>query len=446
MRGAYGRTARRRGSPARPSPGPEGAGCGAGAAHPRRGRVRGGSRGRSCENGACGGEDVAGDRVGIPVAVDEVAAVRVLGGKRKEAVAEPRLEVRPQILEPVLAGVPGEAARQGRRGIHVDHQREVGLEADRHVVQAVDEGAQLASCRALVDAGGVGEPVGDDGAAGFERRADRLFEVIAARGGEKQDLGLAGPAVGVTLDQKAPDLLCAGRAAGFAGEDHIATRGAQSLCEPAGLRGFPGAVDAFERDEDASGHYRSAMASPAALRMRVSAAARMRGTKPPRTTSRSETSGMRASGSSSRGITSSATCSPSANGASIGPRYSMRASPISRCVAARRSETFSGTTSCTRVWSPIQTGASATIVPASATSRSTNWRNAQPMICSASSARAAMLSSPVTTKTIRRLPCFADPTSPYPASSVWPVLRPSAPIPSPRIGLDGLKTGRSEEH
>jgi hypothetical protein len=116
----------------------------------------------------------------------------------------------------------GQPAFQRRGRVHVEDQRQVRLHPDGRVVDRVDQPAQIAPRGALVDAGGIREPVGDDVAARGERRADRAFQVIAPRGGEQQDLGLRRPARRIALHQQAADVLGPGRAARLAGQDRVA--------------------------------------------------------------------------------------------------------------------------------------------------------------------------------------------------------------------------------
>ena len=97
----------------------------------------------------------------------------------------------------------GEAAGEGELRGEVEDEGEVGLDADGERVQRVDHGAEAGAGDALVDAGGVGEAVGDDRGAAGERRADGALEVVAAGGGEEEALGLGRPAAGVARDEEA---------------------------------------------------------------------------------------------------------------------------------------------------------------------------------------------------------------------------------------------------
>ena len=76
-----------------------------------------------------------------------------------------------------------------------------------------------------------------------------LIQMVAASGGEQQELGFRGPAVGAAIDQQLADFLGPGRAPGLAGQDDLAPLGAQGVGQHPGLGGLARPVDALEADE-----------------------------------------------------------------------------------------------------------------------------------------------------------------------------------------------------
>jgi hypothetical protein len=113
------------------------------------------------------------------------------------------------------------ARSKAERRVQVDQQRQVGLQRDHQVMQAVHRFGQVAPGDALEDAGAVGEAVADHHRAARQRRADGLFQMVAAGGGEQQDLGFRRPAVGVALQHQPADFLGARAAARLARQDDV---------------------------------------------------------------------------------------------------------------------------------------------------------------------------------------------------------------------------------
>ncbi|MPL94869.1 hypothetical protein SDC9_41028 [bioreactor metagenome] len=182
-------------------------------------------------------------------AVEDAEARREFAGKREEARAHPHLQIEAEILEALLLALPALGAGKALLWRQVDEEGQVRLAPDHQRVQLVDETAQVAAAEALIHPRGIGEAVADHDPARGERGRDGAFEMVAARGGEQQDLGLGRPAVRVALEHETADLLGAGRAAGLARQHDVMALGRQRLGQKPRLRGFPRSVDAFEGDE-----------------------------------------------------------------------------------------------------------------------------------------------------------------------------------------------------
>ncbi len=167
----------------------------------------------------------------------------------RKPVAHLGLQVQTHILEPHFMPGAGLGAAKAEGGVDVDQEGQVGFDADHQGVQLVHGGGQIAARNALIHAGAVGETVGDHDLAAREGRADGLFQMVAAGGGEEQDLGFGGPAVGVAFQHQAADFLGPRAAAGFAGQGDGVAQAAQGIGQEAGLGRFARAVDAFKAKE-----------------------------------------------------------------------------------------------------------------------------------------------------------------------------------------------------
>ena len=133
-----------------------------------------------------------------------------------------------------------------------------------------------ASGDALIGPGGVGEPVADDDSAPLERRPDRASQVLVARSGEQQGLGQRRPAVGGTGDQEVADLLGARRAAGLAGQQHLAAVRGEAVAQQAGLRALARPLPAFKGDEESRPAHAADPTAPSPRRLRFCASAGIR--------------------------------------------------------------------------------------------------------------------------------------------------------------------------
>jgi hypothetical protein len=207
---------------------------------------------------------------------------------------------------PRSGAVGGEVEDQGQRRFDPDHLR----------MQRVDDGPQIAARRALIDPRRIGKAVADHRPSRGQRGADRAFQVIASRGGEQQDLGFGRPAVGRPIDQQMSDILGAGRPAGLARQDDIATGRAQGIGKVLRLARFAGAVDPLEGDEPACGH--PAGAGPNQRPISTPAATRNRGRKPALATALAVTSGTSTGASPGRVMVSVPAGAPAATGAASG--------------------------------------------------------------------------------------------------------------------------------
>jgi hypothetical protein len=188
-------------------------------------------------------------RVGGGAGVDHGAALRLGRGDGEEAGAQAVVEVAPLLLETVVAAALG-GAGETLRHREVEDEREVGPErAGDEAIERVEVGARDAAGAALVGDGGIGVAVGDDPAAGVERRPDGADEMIAPRRGDEQRLGERVPAPRRTADEELAQLLGARRAARLAGRDRRDPGAVQRLDEAPDLGRLAGAFAAFKGDE-----------------------------------------------------------------------------------------------------------------------------------------------------------------------------------------------------
>ena len=105
---------------------------------------------------------------------------------------------------------------------------------------------------ALVSERAVDEPVAIDPFAGFERRANRLRDMIRARGGEQQGLGLRSPAILIAARAAAHGCFCAFAPAGFACHEHVDPALLSASASARTCGGLADPLPAFERDERAA--------------------------------------------------------------------------------------------------------------------------------------------------------------------------------------------------
>ena len=90
-------------------------------------------------------------------------------------------------LAPAGAALAGTLEADGGR--QVEDDRTVGHDpVDRDALQRFDERLFEIAGNALIDAGGIHETIAQHDRAGGKRRADDLFDMVAARGGKKHGL------------------------------------------------------------------------------------------------------------------------------------------------------------------------------------------------------------------------------------------------------------------
>src|SRR5690606_13451088 len=240
---------------------------------------------------------------------------------RDEARAHLPLEVRAEILEPLLRPVAGPGAGKAEVRVHVDDDGEVGFATDHQRVEPVHHAAQVAARQALIHPGRIGEAVRDYDLPGGERRLDHPLQMVAPRRGEQKDLGLGRPALGVAFEHQPADLLRARRSAGLPRQHDLMAPRAEMLGEKPRLGGLARPVDPLEGDEHRPGPARhrqlptSAMTRVATLPKAV----RSRVEKPPLATACSATSGTVTGSMSGTAMTRSASFWPASIGASTGP-------------------------------------------------------------------------------------------------------------------------------
>ena len=123
------------------------------------------------------------------------------------------------------------AASSLRRPLEADFGREIQDQRqvrpgrpDGQSLESGDELGRQVPRRALIGPGRVREPVGNDPGAARERREDRLFQVVDAGGGEQERLPGGTEVGGKPREDRLAQRLCAGRAAGLAGANHIKAR------------------------------------------------------------------------------------------------------------------------------------------------------------------------------------------------------------------------------
>ena len=161
-------------------------------------------------------------------------------------------------LAEVLAVAAAGAAEGGGEG-REEEQGEVGLEVSAEGAVEVEDrsGAELAAA-ALVGLRGVGEAIAEDDVAAVEGGLDDLGDGLGAVGEHEGELGEgvdgAEGLIGGGGDEKGADAIAEGGSAGLAGGDDGMTSGEEVIAQELELRGFAGAVGAFEGDEVSARH------------------------------------------------------------------------------------------------------------------------------------------------------------------------------------------------
>ena len=160
-----------------------------------------------------------GDVVFASIGVDDDAAQRLGRGDVEERPPKGLMKRQPLRFEPVgrprlpSLGRPLEADFR----VEVEDQCQIGpVRADRQALERGDELRRQIPRRALIGAGRIGEPVGNDPGSARKRRQNRLVEMVDAGGGEQERLP--------------------GGAKSAAKPERIASRNASAPGEPPGSR------------------------------------------------------------------------------------------------------------------------------------------------------------------------------------------------------------------
>ncbi|GCC49462.1 hypothetical protein chiPu_0033995, partial [Chiloscyllium punctatum] len=133
---------------------------------------------------------------------------------------------------------------------HIEDEGQIGLEiADRHALHRVDQFGRHLPELALIGARRIEEAVAQHPDALVERRQDHRADVVVARRGKQQRLGLGPEQLAHSGQHEVTDDLRARRAAGLAGHDHAQLGGVEPLSELADLGRFARTFAAFKGDE-----------------------------------------------------------------------------------------------------------------------------------------------------------------------------------------------------
>ena len=156
-----------------------------------------------------------------------------------------------------VAGVAAAGALEGGGEGREEEEGEVGLDvvADGAVHGEDAVGAEVAA-GALVGLGAVGVAIAEDDGSVGEGGEDDLVEGLGAVGEHEGHLGFGGDVAesgfAAGVEQDGADAVAEGRTAGLAECDDGVAVGFECGREELELRGFAGAVEAFEGDEKAS--------------------------------------------------------------------------------------------------------------------------------------------------------------------------------------------------
>src|ERR1700722_5346915 len=194
--------------------------------------------------------DLCCDVVGRGSRIDQHATLRFARRKRMEKIAKPLMEIHVEMFEARLAGAP--CAGAGKSCFHRYIQDESEIRPERPGGNVFNHGNGFRikpAARALIGIGGIGEAVADHPVSGEQGGPDRYGQMIHACREHQERFGKYIPAPGFAFNQERPDLLGAGRTTRLA---RRADRDAAHLkrgSEALRLRGFAGALPAFESDK-----------------------------------------------------------------------------------------------------------------------------------------------------------------------------------------------------
>ena len=174
------------------------------------------------------------------------AAVRGVLAEGGETCGELLLKTQSHRFKPVLGGIAGKAPAEGMGRVHIHDDGDIRFHADHQVVQGIHGATQIATCGALVHTGRICETITDDNLTSGKCGADRPLQMVATRGCKQQNLGLGGPASGITFNQQTADFFRTGGPAGFTGQDNVMARLPQAVGQHPRLGGLAGPIDALK--------------------------------------------------------------------------------------------------------------------------------------------------------------------------------------------------------
>ena len=106
----------------------------------------------------------------------------------------------------------------------------------------------------LIGPGGIRKAVGNHDLARGQSGFNQSFDVLHPRRVEQQAFGERGPVAAIAAHQQIADFFGFRRTTRFARGQHIVPRRPQGIGKAFDLGAFPGALAAFQRNEDALGH------------------------------------------------------------------------------------------------------------------------------------------------------------------------------------------------
>lgn len=194
--------------------------------------------------------------------VDEYDAVGLAAGDRKIGAVNAVEKRAALLLEAVLVLLRGggiaskitpAGARYARLDIRVHENCYIRLKIAAEVpVQCEDELRPEPTTATLVGFGGVGESVGEDKLARFERRQNDLVYVLGTCGEHEGELGAGRKPGGTRVQKHCADLFSGRRAPRLASCDEVQAVGAKDVGELPQLGALTAPVQAFEGDESAA--------------------------------------------------------------------------------------------------------------------------------------------------------------------------------------------------
>src|SRR5579864_6107465 len=193
--------------------------------------------------------------VGVHGGIDDDATLLVAPRYIEKGATQPFVECDVETLEArrTVGALCG--ARQARFDGQIKNESEVGTKVMQHDgVEPAYRFARQSPARALISKCGVREAVADHPFFVGKRRSDGARHMIGARREDEKRFGEWIPATLLAVNNEFSNLLGSRRAAGFTRRDAADAALLQCGRNFFRLRGFSGALSAFERDE-ATGRY-----------------------------------------------------------------------------------------------------------------------------------------------------------------------------------------------